>query len=151
MSSTRISYHLNAAREKVYAALLDPKAIARWRVPNGMHCHVHSFEAKEGGTFRISLTYDTPSAVGKTAARTDTYRGRFVELVPNEKVVEVEEFETDDPAMRGEMTATITLTDAEGGTDLHAVHEGLPPGVAPLDNETGWRMALAKLAALVES
>jgi len=53
--------------------------------------------------------------------------------------------------MRGEMTITITLVDAEGGTDIHAVHEGLPPGVTPADNETGWRSSLAKLAALVEA
>jgi hypothetical protein len=63
----------------------------------------------------------------------------------------VDEFETADPALRGEMTITITLVDADGGTDLHAVHDGLPPGVAPADNELGWRLALAKLAALVEA
>jgi hypothetical protein len=47
-------------------------------------------------------------------------------------------------------TAT-TLADADGGTDLVAVHDGLPRGVSPADNETGWRMALAKLAALVDT
>jgi uncharacterized protein YndB with AHSA1/START domain len=99
----------------------------------------------------ISLTYDAPTGTGKTTARTDTYHGRFVKLVPNEQVVEVDEFETTDPALRGEMTITITLVDADGGTDLHAVHDGLPPGVSPTDNELGWRLALAKLAALVEA
>jgi hypothetical protein len=49
------------------------------------------------------------------------------------------------------MTSTITLADAPGGTQVVAVHEGIPPGVSPPDNETGWRMALAKLASLVES
>jgi len=49
------------------------------------------------------------------------------------------------------MTITITLADGAGGTNLLAVHEGLPPGVSPADNEAGWRMALAKLAALVEA
>lgn len=71
--------------------------------------------------------------------------------MPNEQVVEVEEFETTDPAMRGEMTVAITLADADGGTDLLAVHDGLPRGVSTTDNKTGWQMALAKLAALVES
>jgi hypothetical protein len=71
--------------------------------------------------------------------------------VPNEQVVEVMEFETDNPAMRGEMTATFTLTDANGGTDVLAVHDNLPPGLSPADNETGWRMALEKLAKLVEA
>jgi len=59
--------------------------------------------------------------------------------------------ETDDPALRGQTTITITLADADGGTDLVAVRDGLPRGVSPADNETGWRMALAKLAALVET
>jgi uncharacterized protein YndB with AHSA1/START domain len=84
-------------------------------------------------------------------AHTDTYHGRFVKLVPNEQVVQVVEFETTDPALRGEMTITFTLVDADGGTDIVAVHDGLPPGVLPADNETGWRMSLDKLAALVEA
>jgi uncharacterized protein YndB with AHSA1/START domain len=151
MGSTRMHYHINAPRAVVYRTLLDPRAVAQWKVPDGMTCQVHAFEAREGGRIRVSLTYDAPSGVGKTAAHTDTYHGRFVKLVPDEQVVEVDEFETDDPALRGEMTVTITLTDAGGGTDLLAVHDGLPPGVPPADNETGWRMALAKLAALAEA
>jgi uncharacterized protein YndB with AHSA1/START domain len=151
MSSTRISRHINAPRAAVYRALLEARALAAWKVPTGMTSHVHAFDAREGGSLRISLTYDTPTGVGKTTARTDTYHGHFVKLVPNEQVVEVDEFETTDPALRGEMTITITLVDADGGTDLLAVYEGLPPGVSTADNELGWRLALAKLAALVEA
>lgn len=150
MSATRIRRHVNAPRAMVYRALLDARAVAKWKVPTGMTCQVHAFDAREGGSFRISLTYDAPTGTGKTTAHTDTYHGRFVRLVPNEQVVEVDEFETTDPALRGEMTITITLSDADGGTDLLAVHDGLPRGVSPADNETGWRMALDKLAALVE-
>ena len=106
---------------------------------------------REGGAFRISLTYDAPTATGKTSAHTDTYQGRFVKLSTNEQVVEVVEFETADPALRGEMTLTIALADADGGTQISAVHDGLPPGVPPADNEEGWRQSLAKLAALVEA
>src|SRR5262245_60776574 len=142
MNSTRISRHISAPRAVVYRTLLDPSAVAKWKVPDGMTCHVHMFDAREGGSFRISLTYDAPSGMGKTTAHTDTYRGRFVKLVPDEQIVEVDEFETNDPALRGEMTITITLADAGGGTDLIAVHDGPPPSVSPADNETGWRMAL---------
>jgi len=74
-----------------------------------------------------------------------------VELVTNEQVVELVEFETTNPALRGEMTITTTLVDADGGTDVLVVYEGLPRGVPTADNETGTRMALAKLAALVEA
>ena len=116
-----------------------------------MTSHVHEFDAREGGSFRISLTYDAPTATGKTAAHTDTYHGHFVKLVPNEQVVEMFEFETTDPALRGEMTMTTTLADADGGTDVLVVHEGIPRGVPATDNETGTRMALANLATLVEA
>jgi hypothetical protein len=36
------------------------------------------------------------------------------------------------------------------GTDLVGLHENLPPGVSPADNELGWSMSIDKLARLVE-
>lgn len=120
-------------------------------VPDSMTSHIHSFDAREGGAFRISLTYDMPVTAGKTTEQADTFHGRFVKLVPDTEVVQAVEFETDDPAMQGEMTITYTLADAGDGTDLTGVHENLPPGVSPADNELGWRMSLDKLAKLVES
>lgn len=116
-----------------------------------MTSHVHSFDAREGGSFRISLTYDAPTTAGKTNHQTDSFHGRFLKLVPDTEVVQAIEFESDDPAMAGEMTITYSLAEADGGTDLAGVHENLPPGVAPADNEMGWRTSLAKLAKLVES
>jgi uncharacterized protein YndB with AHSA1/START domain len=151
MGSTRVTHHIDAPRAVVYRALLDARAIATWRVPTGMTGHVHELEAREGGSFRISLTYAAPNRTGKTTAHTDTYHGHFVKLVPNEQVVEVLEFETADPDLRGEMTMTTTLADADGGTDVLVVHEGIPGGVPATDNEIGTRMALANLAALVEA
>jgi len=151
MSATRTNRHVNAPRVRVYSALVDANAIATWMVPTGMTSHVHAFEGREGGTFRISLTYNGPTGVGKTTAHTDTFHGRFVKLVPNERVVQVVECETADPALRGEMTITITLADADGGTEVLAVHDGLPRGVPTADNEAGWRSSIEKLAAIVES
>ncbi len=151
MSSTRSTRRVNAPRATVYRALLDADAVAAWMVPTGMTSHVHAFDPREGGVFRISLTYDAPTGTGKTTAQTDTYHGCFVTLVPDEQVIEVVEFETTDPALRGEMTITITLADAEGATDVLAVHDRLPRGLSPADNEVGWRSSLAKLAALVET
>lgn len=149
--ATHVGRHINAPRAKVYRALLDARAVQRWMVPAGMTSQVHEFDPNEGGAFRISLSYDTPTAAGKTTPQTDTFHGRFVSLVPCERVVEVVEFEATAPALRGEMTITIKLSDADGGTELLAIHDRLPPGLSATDNETGWRMSLAKLAALVEA
>ena len=81
MTATRISQRVNAPRPKVYRALIDPRAVATWMVPTGMTSHVHAFDPREGGAFRISLTYDAPTGTGKTTAHTDTYHGRFIKLV----------------------------------------------------------------------
>jgi uncharacterized protein YndB with AHSA1/START domain len=149
--STRVSRHVRAPRSAVYRALLDAEAIAKWRVPAGMSSSVHEFEAREGGSFRISLTYEAQTGSGKSAPHTDIYHGRFVKLVPDEQVIEVFEFETADPELHGQMTMTTTLTDAGGGTDVLVVHEGIPDKVPVADNETGTRMALANLAMFLEA
>jgi uncharacterized protein YndB with AHSA1/START domain len=146
-ASTRTWRRVNAPRAHVYRALLDARAVATWMVPTGMTGHVHVFDTREGGLFRISLTYDEPTGAGKTTAHTDTDHGHFVKLVPNERVVEVMAFETAEAALRGDMTVTFRRTEASGGTDVLAVHDNVPPGVSPADNATGWRMALDKLAA----
>ena len=124
--------------------------MATWMVPDDMSSHVHAFEPREGGTFRISLTYDAPTRIGKTSGNTDTFEGRFVALVPDRRVVWAVAFESAAPGMREPMTITFELADADGGTRLTAVHANVPPRVSRADNELGWRMSMAKLAALVE-
>jgi len=152
MSTTRVNRHIRAPRTAVYRALVDRDSVQHWMVPDGMSSRVHKFEADEGGVFRISLTYDAPTDTGKTDAQTDTYHGRFERLVPDTEVVQVIEFETTDPELQGEMTITYTLADSpDGGTDLVGLHENLPPGVPPEQNELGWSMSIDKLARLVEA
>jgi len=152
MSTTRVNRHIRAPRTAVYRALVDRDSVQHWMVPDGMSSRVHKFEPDEGGVFRISLTYDAPTDTGKTDAQTDTYHGRFERLVPDTEVVQVIEFETTDPELQGEMTITYTLADSpDGGTDLVGLHENLPPGVPPEQNELGWSRSIDKLARLVEA
>jgi len=99
MNSTHVTQHVRASRPLVYRTLLDPHAVARWMVPVGMTSEVHAFDPRQGGSFRISLTYDAPGGTGKTTAHTNTYHGRFVRLVPDEEVLQVVEFETADPSL----------------------------------------------------
>lgn len=151
MSTTRVTRAIGAPPSAVYRALLDSEAVAHWMVPNGMTSEVHAFDAREGGVFRISLTYDDPTSVGKTKGATDSFSGRFARLVPDTEVVQVVEFEAPDPAMQTPMTITYRLEEAPGGTVLTGLHENLPAGVSAEDNEYGWSMSLAKLAAHVEA
>ena len=151
MTSTKVSRVIKASRKAIYRALTDPAALVKWRVPDGMTARMHEFDARPGGRYRMSLTYrDAKGAPGKTTADTDTFEGRFVELVPDEKIVEVIVFEADDAKFAGEMTMTTSLADTEGGTLMTILHENLPTGVRPEDNELGTTMSLRKLAEFVE-
>jgi len=146
----RASGLVRASPADVYAALTDPSAVERWRVPDDMTAEVHEWEAAEGGRFRVSLSYRNAGRAGKTDGATDAYAGTFVRLVPGQQVVEQLAFESGDPGLSTPMTMTWTLRDADGGTEVDLLHEGLPDGVDPEQNAEGTRMALANLAAYVE-
>lgn len=150
MTSTKVSRIIKATRKVIYRALTDPQALAEWRVPDDMTGTMHEFDARPGGAYRMSLTYADSARHGKTTAATDTFQGRFAELVPDKRVVELIDFESDDRGFAGTMRLTTSLADAAGGTEVTMLHEGLPAGVRAEDNELGTRMSLAKLARLVE-
>ena len=151
MTSTKVSRVIKASRKAIYRVLTDPEALARWRVPDDMMGKMHEFDLRPGGRYRMSLTYTDPKgAPGKTSADTDTFEGRFVELIPDEKVVEAIVFEAEDAKFGGVMTLTSSLADADGGTLVTMEHENLPAGVRPEDNELGTTMSLTKLAAFFE-
>ena len=149
MSTTELRLHLAAPPEAVYAALTDPRAVSEWMHPDDME--VHAFDARVGGPIHVSLTYADPTRAGKSSARTDSYRGRFTELVPFERVAQTLAFDTADPAMRGEMTIRFRLIPTPEGTELTARHEDVPPGIAPADNDLGWRMSFDRLRRLLEA
>ena len=123
MTTTRLTRTIRSSPEAVYRALIDPVAVQTWMVPDGMTSSIERFEAEVGGAFRISLTYDAPTTAGKSDDRTDTFEGRFVELDPGRRVVQVVEFETDDPSIQGEMTITYALRAIDGGTELALVKD----------------------------
>jgi uncharacterized protein YndB with AHSA1/START domain len=151
-ASTRVARIIKAPRTAVYQAFVDRDAVAVWLPPASMSGQVHTFEPREGGLFRMSLTYKNPEDAqrGKTSADTDTVQGRFVELVPFEKIVQVFEFESREPCFAGEMRITASFADADGGTEVTMLCEDIPQGIAPADNEAGSRSSLQNLAALLE-
>ncbi len=73
----------------------------------------------------MSLTYHNPeqSPGGKTSVATDTFQGTFVELVPDEKIVEIIEFESQDPGFAGEMKMTTSFIDTDEGTEVTVLCE----------------------------
>lgn len=150
--STKVSQIVQAPREVVYRAFLDPDALAAWLPPDGMKGRVETFEPHEGGRFRLSLTYlnQQDSRRGKTSEGTDTVQGRFAELVPYERIVWVTAFESQEPDFAGEMRITWSFTDMGGKTEITVLCEDIPKGIRLEDNELGSRESLRHLAAYFE-
>ena len=117
-----------------------------------MSGHVHVFDGRESGIFRISLSYQDQahSLSGKTSEDTDTFQGRFVELIPYERSVDVIVFEAQEPRSAGEMRMIVSFADVDGGTEVAVLCEDIPEGIRPEDNEMGCKESLQKLAALIE-
>lgn len=141
-----------ASPHALYRAFVDPAAIASWRPPQGMKAEIHTFDPREGGGYRMSFLYTEPDpeVQGKTSDHTDTFEGRFVGLIPGERIVEEIDFVSDDPAFRGTMTITTTFRPVSGGTEVTVVCEDVPEGIGESDHKAGIASSLANLAAFVE-
>jgi uncharacterized protein YndB with AHSA1/START domain len=143
---------IKASPGSIYQAHIDPHALVSWLPPKGMRARVDAYDPREGGTYRIVLTYDQAkhSAPGKTSAHSDVVRGRFLELVPNERIVQLVEFESEDPAYAGEMKMTWTLAAVPEGTNVTIRCENVPAGIRHEDHEAGLKSTLDNLAAFAE-
>jgi uncharacterized protein YndB with AHSA1/START domain len=139
-----------ASPRTIYQAWLDPKALVAWLPPKGMKGQIHAFEPREGGLYRMALTYEDQSRRGKSTGHSDVVAARFLELVPDERIVQLIEFVSEDPAFAGTMTMTWTLTPVPGGTRVTVQCENVPEGIRQDDHEAGMRSTLENLAAFTE-
>jgi uncharacterized protein YndB with AHSA1/START domain len=140
-NTIRLHRVLRAAPEKVYRAFLDADAMAKWLPPHGFTAKVHQMEPRVGGTHRMSFT-------NFTSGKGHSFGGRYLELVPNERIRYTDSF--DDPNLPGEMQASVTLTKVSCGTELDIVQEGVPEVIPAEACYLGWQESLEQLAKLVE-
>jgi uncharacterized protein YndB with AHSA1/START domain len=139
--TVRLHRVLRAPPERVYKAFLDPKAMVKWLPPRGFTGEVHGMDARVGGGYRMTFT-------NFASGQTHSFGGKYVELVPGERLRYTDRF--DDANLPGEMHMAVTLRKVMGGTDLAIVQEGIP-AVIPVEMcYLGWQESLAALADLVE-
>ena len=144
MATNTVRFHrvLRAPPERVYRAFLDPDAMAKWLPPNGFTAKVYHMDAKVGGTYRMSFTNFT---TGKSHA----FGGKYLELVPNQRIRYTDVFE--DPNLPGEMQTTVTLTPVSCGVEVNIMQEGIPSVIPAEMCYLGWQDSLVLLAKLVEA
>lgn len=147
----RASLLLHVEHERVFAALVDEEALLSWLPPKGMTGRFERFDVREGGSYRLVLTYaDASGAPGKTSADSDAVDVRIVELVPGERVVQEVDFESDDPAFQGTMRMAWRVEPASGGTTVTVEARDVPDGIRAGDHAEGLTSSLANLAAYLE-
>jgi uncharacterized protein YndB with AHSA1/START domain len=139
--TVRLHRVLRTSPEKVYRAFLDPVGLSKWLPPYGFTCTVHHFEAKVGGTFRMSFT-------NFTTGHSHSFGGEYKQLVPHELIQYTDKF--DDPNLPGEMTVTVKLKPVVCGTEIHIEQTGIPELIPAEMCYLGWQECLAQLANLVE-
>ena len=139
--TVRLHRVLRAPAARVYKAFVDGDAMARWLPPHGFIGKVHEIDAKVGGGYRMSFTnFGTGSA--------HSFSAKYVELVPNERIVHTDRF--DAPGLPGEMNVTINFKPVLCGTELNIVQEGIPAAIPTEMCYLGWQESLGQLANLVE-
>jgi uncharacterized protein YndB with AHSA1/START domain len=139
--TVRLHRVLATKPEKVYRAFIDPDAMVKWLPPNGFTAKVHHIDAKVGGTYRMSFT-------NFSTGNSHTFGGKYLELVPNERLRYTDSFE--DPNLPGEIQVTVTLREVSVGTEVHIEQTGLPSAIPVEACYLGWQQSLVQLAMLVE-
>jgi uncharacterized protein YndB with AHSA1/START domain len=137
-----------AQPDAIYRAFSDPDALMAWLPPGNMVGRALEYDFREGGRYRIELTYDeaAPPGAGKTTERTDISSGRFLSLKPGKRIVQSVEFESADASFAGEMVTTWTFESLGEGTRATITAENVPSGVSKADHDAGLRSSLENLA-----
>lgn len=139
MLLTRI---INAPRELVYKAWIDPKQMEQWWGPKGFTGSGGKLDPKPGGIFQICMDHpDFPN---------HWMKGHFDEVIPNEKIVFSGGAFIDDSGQPGLTTInTVTFEEYNGKTKLtvHAVVTSHKPELqSAIDGmNEGWKQTIDKL------
>ncbi len=152
MARTDVASRVIAAPPaQVFAALLDRDALMAWLPPEGMTARFERFDPRPGGSYRLVLTYaDASGTPGKATADSDVVEARYLDIVPDHRVVQAVDFVSDDPAFAGTMTMSWEVTAVEEGTRVDIVAGDVPDGISAEDHATGLASSLANLAEHLE-
>ncbi len=139
-----------ASAEQLYGAFADGETLMQWLPPPNMTGRALDYEFREGGRYRIELRYRSGShGAGKTTGDSDMSTGRFVHLVPNRRIRQTVEFETDDESLAQGMTMTWTFEPQAEATEVIVTADNVPAAIDREDHIEGLTASLENLARFV--
>jgi uncharacterized protein YndB with AHSA1/START domain len=150
MSRTDTAFRtIRATPSALYQALVTARALEQWMPPSGMTGEMVEFDPRPGGRYRMILRYDDTTISGKSGGNEDIAEARFVELVPDQRIVQAVDFVSDDPQFAGTMTMSTLLTSLGEETEVRFVAENVPEGISAEDHAEGMNSSLENLARFV--
>ena len=142
---------IRASALTIYRAFATADAMNTWLPPQGMTGTMLAFTFREGGGYRMRLTYDEPQHTpGKTSVDADEVEVRFAKVVPHERIEQAVTFESDDPAFSGEMRIAWIPEPIQHGIRVTVRCEDVPVGIGADDHQAALESTLDNLAAFAE-
>lgn len=138
-----MSRFIRAPREKVFDAFATEVGIAAWMGPRGMRVHLAQADPREGGLWRVEMR----SREGFSLA----VGGQYKLLQRPSRIAYTWMWDGDNNPMPGmETLVEVTLSEKDGGTELHMTHSGFPAAMARDRHSQGWVSTLNKLVDYVD-
>jgi uncharacterized protein YndB with AHSA1/START domain len=148
----RASRLMKAPVSRVFDSLVNREALETWLPPGDMTGRFERFDPRPGGSYRLVLTYANPEmSQAKSTEGSDIVDVRYLDIVPNDRVVQAVDFVSDAPEFAGTMTMTWLVNGEREGTRVEIVAENVPEGISAEDHAAGLASSLDNLASFVES
>ncbi len=128
---------IRAPREKVFEALTDEAAMAAWHCPRGLRVGEVSSDARVGGRYRITMVTKDGVVHGSGGTYQAVDRPSFLAYTWA--------WDGEGDAAARTTLIEVTLSEKDGGTQLHMRHTGFPDAAVRDDHHQGWTSVFNRL------
>jgi uncharacterized protein YndB with AHSA1/START domain len=139
MIELRLGVTVEAPRQRVWEALVDPEQVARWWGPAGFTMPAAELDARVGGVYRFTMQPPEGEAF--------LVEGEFLVVEPPERLSYTFRYDRPDPDDQ-ETVATLTLLEAGDATRIELVQGPFRTEARRELHDAGWSDTLDRLSAL---
>jgi len=134
--------HIRAPRERVFDAFTDQTALAAWHCPRGMRVVEASADPRVGGRYRIIM--------GARDGAQHIVGGEYQHIDRANFLAYTWSWESNEMPAGTRTLIEVTLTDQDGGTNLHMRHSGFPDEATRDSHAQGWNSVFNRLSDFLD-